>query len=795
MATQEVDPHRYDDLFDTTGQKYDVDPRLLKLVYGLESGYGANTRDSPAGAQGGMQLMPALQKHYGVTDPHNMTQAVPAAAQYLREGLDKHGSVEGALAYYHGGPDTRQWGPKTMRYVAEGQGFWPITEIHKSGKPAAAAPAPAATDSDVQAGRSVIDTILNPKPATATTTTPTTATPTTEPSDVQVGRSVVDTIINTKPPAPPTDALADVITSPDANAADIPQSQKSGAPFTYENVNKLLQPTPGWVSSGMFPIATKEVSPGEGSASAGIKFAVPGMVRDFVKGVANLLEAPSTGTISPEGSAALTGLIGTPLLNSVARGAGKAIATSALNREAAPLSDTFRAAPMTPEAKETANKLLKPPEAAPKPAESTVGASAAPKTDPYEGMTPDQAKAARASAEEKDVSQYQPARSDGTGKDTASYGEGTRPLYAAIDPKGASIPGENVDSNAIAHKVLYGTDPEYRAHVDHVVQENNAKHVDNFREVAGDAKAIHAAETARDEALLPQKQKALAEGTDVDAQPIIDRIDAMLKGNKVDQVTDALNKVRKSLFDEDGKLETSPAVLDSARDNIRNMLHKTNLAKEPGPSFARKQLVEIKQQIEQTIETGAKGYADYLKKYEEASKPIDTMEVLQDYGRKLMDVNGKLRLGSVQTMLSDLQKARAGSGVHPAKSIPDDVWTQLVHMRNDLARDRQLTELGRVPGSDTTQLLTAKARVNPGPAETRPGRAALETAGHVALAHTPMAGTGNALLGANQIYGAFKRAREAKLLAAEDARRAQSLKDLKEKLMSVHPDYEGTPDF
>lgn len=36
---------------------------------------------------------------------------------YLREGLEKTGNVRDALHYYHGGPDRRQWGPKTHSYA------------------------------------------------------------------------------------------------------------------------------------------------------------------------------------------------------------------------------------------------------------------------------------------------------------------------------------------------------------------------------------------------------------------------------------------------------------------------------------------------------------------------------------------------------------------------------------------------------------------------------------------------------------------------------------------------------
>jgi soluble lytic murein transglycosylase-like protein len=36
---------------------------------------------------------------------------------YLAEGLDRTGNQRDALRYYHGGPNRRQWGPKTNAYA------------------------------------------------------------------------------------------------------------------------------------------------------------------------------------------------------------------------------------------------------------------------------------------------------------------------------------------------------------------------------------------------------------------------------------------------------------------------------------------------------------------------------------------------------------------------------------------------------------------------------------------------------------------------------------------------------
>jgi hypothetical protein len=96
--------------------------KILAGQFAVESGNGQNQQHvdpvtgQPSGAAGPMGLMPAVQRKYGVKDPADMSQAVNAAAQYLAEGYDRTGTMEGALKYYHGGPNEKLWGHYTNAY-------------------------------------------------------------------------------------------------------------------------------------------------------------------------------------------------------------------------------------------------------------------------------------------------------------------------------------------------------------------------------------------------------------------------------------------------------------------------------------------------------------------------------------------------------------------------------------------------------------------------------------------------------------------------------------------------------
>ena len=86
-------------------ERHGVDPDLVHAVIAVESGY-RTTAQSPAGAQGLMQLMPGTQRDLGVADAFDPRQNVDAGVAYLRRLTDELGTVL-ALAAYNAGPRRR----------------------------------------------------------------------------------------------------------------------------------------------------------------------------------------------------------------------------------------------------------------------------------------------------------------------------------------------------------------------------------------------------------------------------------------------------------------------------------------------------------------------------------------------------------------------------------------------------------------------------------------------------------------------------------------------------------------
>jgi soluble lytic murein transglycosylase-like protein len=127
----------YENLIQEAASTFALDPALIRAVMQTESAFNPFVV-SRVGAQGLMQLMPALAEEMGVRDSFDPRENIMGGARYLRELLDRHrGNVRLALASYNAGPTAvARYGRvppfrETQRYVKQITGL--IARDHADG--------------------------------------------------------------------------------------------------------------------------------------------------------------------------------------------------------------------------------------------------------------------------------------------------------------------------------------------------------------------------------------------------------------------------------------------------------------------------------------------------------------------------------------------------------------------------------------------------------------------------------------------------------------------------------------
>lgn len=694
-----------------------------------------------------MQMRPSTGAAMGAKDVTDPKQVIPAAAKYVSQGLDATGTPEGALGYYFAGPDMSGWGPKTAAYVQRAQSLYPQMTVAAAAAPASPAAPQPSPDFSSRWGLTP-EAMASAHDATAPSadfgarwgiqpTEPAAQAATVAPTQTQVAAPT--------PPEPNTPASTDRYAGWDVPTATAAPAPSSGNPLlSYEGLTHALAPAPNTTYGSVLPFARD-------NTTGSLRPALPQSWRDLAQGAVDLMEGPTTGTVTPKATMALTAAV-PGLMPSPAAGTGATLAaasgdatapTSYLDRATvanagqvrdianqnqlqadAPLSPAFKANPgvtapqtVTQAAPVSENPLAAaapsrapnplstnaaPPPAAPgptaSPSEAAEYAGIPDKLPPAPILPPLTQTAADARADQ--LVQHFSTR-QGVGQATPNLVPGFIPTLAqkTADPGLATL-----------ERGVQSVNPgpfQLRA-------EANQKVLQDFtHNLTGSPEDIASAQAQREAATAPLRDAAFTNTKPVDASPVESAITGILAGpdGKRAAVQNTLNDVTKSLHvggDPSAPLETDPQMLYGVRKNINDLLDPVAQRDKPALQQAARQLMTVRDALDDAIEPGAPGFKNYISTFADQSKPIDSMRYLQSLN--LTDANGNLSLPSVDRAVKAITKQQAQPGVQKSSGVSDDQLAALTQLRDTL-RTQGASATGKALGSNTFQNLATNSKV------------------------------------------------------------------------------------
>lgn len=281
-------------IYDDAGSQWNVDPLLLQALERVESSGNVNAT-SPAGAQGNMQFMPGTAAAQGVANPRYPSFSVPGAAKMLDSLLTgpAKGDLNTALRMYQGGTDRSKWGKQNAAYAQK---------VASAYQTLLAAQGPSQATANFNPANASLDDL--DKRLGGGMTTP--AAPAGNPGSM----SIQDLDKALSGPIKEEAAQAPESTAPGATAQPAPKA--SNDLTTYEGLSNALAPAPNTTYGNVLPLAKDDVT-------GQIRLALPNSLRSLAQGMADLAHGPQTGTVTPEGTAALA-TIAPSLAPSVAAG-------------------------------------------------------------------------------------------------------------------------------------------------------------------------------------------------------------------------------------------------------------------------------------------------------------------------------------------------------------------------------------------------------------------------------------------------------------------------------------------
>lgn len=690
----------YSDLIESAGRQYNVDPALLRSVIGVESGGNPNAV-SEVGAVGLGQLMPDTAKRLGVTDARDPKQNIFGAARLLDELITKaNGDVNLALTRYHGGYDESRWGPRTAAYA--GKVFNKLGQGQNMAQTMAGIPDFSSEPDFAETGQTtddIFDSYLKGAGSPGGTV---------KTQQETTSGSTEDDIFNQFVKAPQT-------STPPAAATTVSPSE-AGQDYGF---------MPGAVGNFIDAAGHNAGNAVLGLAQTGLHGldAVTGL--NSAGGLDNFIQQREQRyqQAVPDNAASYAGAAVGQVAPFLAAGGTQLLTKGAQlgSRVASAIGQGGRALPAIGTAGGSA----------------TLGGLTA-LASPVLGNDYGAEKAQQVGAGAT-IGALLPGVTNAAARTGAYLGNAVGSVVRPFTERGQQRIAENAVRGAAgdapvavnATELVPGSLPTLaeatgnpgiaglqralasRAGGNELAQrqtQNAAARAEAVERLRGTPQDIDRLTAARDLAAGRSLRGVFDNPSPANPQPVVDAIDGILSGSsgKRDAVQSVLNNIRGKLVNADGTLETDAATLyNSVRKQIGDMLDAKMSVADPKGIQASRELLQVRDVLDNAIEDAAPGFAAFRSAYSDASRPINALEALQ--GLKLENAQGNVTLSQVQNAIANISKAKRSpvTAKNTARSVTDDQLTALRALRDDLLRESKGLNSGQnaIRGSTTAQNL------------------------------------------------------------------------------------------
>ena len=303
-------------------------------------------------------------------------------------------------------------------------------------------------------------------------------------------------------------------------------------------------------------------------------------------------------------------------------------------------------------------------------------------------------------------------------------------------------------------------------------------------QIKGTPETLAAASSAREEAALPLLGQAFEGAGKADSAPVMSTIRGILgsEAGQRDAVKNAMQPIITKLK-VGQQTERNPLIPGSTtvssglngnglqanvnqlygiRKSINDQLENVSGRDNSAAQQASRELIQVRDALDKSIEGAAPGFKNYLSTYADLSKPISAQNYLQ--GLNLTDAtSNRITLPAVKSALLKIEKLRSASGSNDAKAITDEQLSGLRNLHADLQREANSAR-GMSIGSNTFQNLATNQLIDsmmPGMAGKIAPLAPGTVGGLLGHALGGPVGAGIGAVGAQQAAGVLGRAMNA----------------------------------